>query len=115
MKLTEAKLKQMILDEMKSNLPPKETAELQQAIREVEVLVDQYLKVEYDLSSLQLAYDEIKPWMDDIDSEIDKHLQELSRLQAEMRPYASKYHVYFYDNPEELLKRMKMKFRRKSL
>ena len=46
---------------------------------------------------------------------IDKDLAELSRLDRAMRPYASKYHVRFYRNPEQLLKRMKNKFSRKSL
>ena len=115
--LTEAKLKQMILDEMKSNLPPKETEELQQAILEVEALVNQYLAVEKSLDALEKAYPQSKTWEEatEISNLIDKDLEELSRLDREMRPYASKYHVTLYRNPEALLKRMKMKFRRKNL
>ena len=117
MKLTEAKLKQMILDEMKSNLSPKETEELQQAIREVEALVNQYLEVERSLDALTIAYPRSKTWEEatEISSLIDKDLAELSRLDRAMRPYGSKYHVYLYNNPETLLKRMKIKFRRKIL
>jgi len=116
-KLTESKLKQMILDEMKSNLSPKETKRLQQAILEVEVLVNQYLEVEKSLDALTIAYPLSKTWEEatEISNLIDKDLAELSRLDNEMRPYARKYHVYLYNNPETLLKRMKMKFRRKSL
>ena len=115
--LTEVKLKQMILDEMKSNLPPKETEELQQAILEVEALVNQYLAVEKSLDALEKAYPQSKTWEEatEISNLIDKDLEELSRLDREMRPYASKYHVTLYRNPEALLKRMKMKFRRKNL
>ena len=117
MKLTEAKLKQMILGEMKSNLPPKETEELQQAILEVESLVNQYLEVEKSLDVLEIAYPKSKTWEEatEISNLIDEHLSELSKLDHEMRPYASKYHVKLYRNPEALLKRMKMKFRRKGL
>ena len=117
MKLTEAKLKQMIMDEMKSNLSPKETAELQQAILEVEDLVNQYLAVEKSLDALEKAYPQSKTWEEatEIDNLIDKDLAELSMLDRAMRPYASKYHVPLYRNPEQLLKRMKNKFKRKSL
>ena len=117
MKLTETKLKQMILDEMKSNLSPKETEELQQAILEVEALVNQYLEVEKSLDALEKAYPQSKTWEEatEIDNLIDKDLEELSDLDHAMRPYASKYHVPLYRNPEQLLKRMKNKFRRKSL
>ena len=117
MKLTKAKLKQMILDEMKSNLSPKETEELQQAIIEVEDLVNQYLAVEKSLDTLEKAYPQSKTWEEatEISNLIDKDLEELSRLDREMRPYGSKYHVTLYRNPEALLKRMKNKFRRKSL
>ena len=117
MKLTEAKLKQMILDEMKSNLPADETEELQQAILEVEALVNQYLEVEKSLGVLEKAYPQSKTWEEatEISNLIDKDLEELSRLDREMRPYASKYHVPLYRNPEQLLKRMKNKFSRKSL
>ena len=117
MKLTEEKLKQMILDEIKSNLSADETRELQQAILEVEDLVNQYLAVEESLDALQKAYPQSKTWEEatEIDNLIDKDLAELSRLDRAMRPYASKYHVRFYRNPEQLLKRMKNKFSRKSL
>ena len=117
MKLTEEKLKQMILNEIKSNLSPKETEELQQAIREVEVLANQYLEVEKSLDALTIAYPQSKTWEEatEISNLIDEHLEELSKLDREMRPYASKYHVTLYRNPEALLKRMKNKFRRKNL
>ena len=117
MKLTEAKLKQMILDEIKSNLSSAQTKQLQQAILEVEDLVNQYLAVEESLDALEKAYPQSKTWEEatEISNLIDKDLEELSRLDREMRPYASKYHVPLYRNPETLLKRMKNKFRRKSL
>ena len=117
MKLTEAKLKQIILDEIKSNLSSAQTKQLQQAILEVEDLVNQYLAVEESLDALEKAYPQSKTWEEatEIDNLIDKDLAELSRLDRAMRPYASKYHVPFYRNPEQLLKRMKNKFGRKNL
>ena len=113
MKLTEEKLRQMILDEIKSNLSSAQTKELQQAILEVEVLVNQYLEVEKSLDVLEAAYPQSKTWEEatEISNSIDVHLEELSKLDREMRPYASKYHVTLYRNPEGLLKR----FRRKNL
>lgn len=117
MKLTESKLKQLILDEIKSNLSPKETKELRRAIKEVEMLGQQYLESEERLMDLEFAYDSAQSYEEavEIDNMMDEVLKELIEVQAEMQKYARKYHIEFYDSPKELVKRMKNKFRRKSI
>ena len=117
MNLTEAKLKQMILDEIKSNLSPKETEELQQAIREVEVLGARYKELSEAIMDLEHAYQGAQSFEEatQIDKTIDETLEELHDVQREIKTYAIKYNVEFYDNPEMLIKRLKNKFRRKNL
>ena len=117
MKLTETRLKQIILDEIKSNLPPKETAELEQAIRDVKMLGHYYLKANERLMDLEFSYDDARSYEEavEIDNMIDEVLEELTELQAEMRIHARKYNIEFYDGPKELISRMKNKFRRKNI
>ena len=107
----------MILDEIKSNLSPKETGELEQAIREVEALGIRYEELEETLKDLEFSYNNAQSFEEatQIDEKEDETLEELHDVQSKIKAYAIKYHVEFYDNPEQLLKRLKNKFRRKNL
>tara|TARA_R110002167_G_scaffold239047_1_gene444182 strand:- start:5 stop:376 length:372 start_codon:yes stop_codon:yes gene_type:complete len=123
MKLTETKLKQMILDEMKSNLPPADQAQLQADIERAEELSVEIDQLTNHLSdAYDRAYDGIDdPHMDPEVNEIRKTIQPLSR---EIEKIFQKYNISLYtkkngftaDVPHRNLVRMlKKKFRRKSL
>ena len=117
MKLTEAKLKQMILDEIKSNLSPVDTAQLQADIdlvkelsEEIDRLRDERYKVSGD-KRLVVVGRKRTPEL----KEIDKQLTDVDR---QIRGIAKKYNIrHFYDSPGnyDLINLMKKKFRRKSI
>ena len=122
MKLTEAKLKQMILDEMKSNLSPADQEMLQRDIDKVRSLsaeIDRLREIKYMPSGLESRTDtitsaELEQRVEDI-RELDGRIAYLDR---QVRIIATKYDIEFYfDEPgnEDLIDLMKNKFRRKSL
>tara|TARA_E500000331_G_C16890683_1_gene554609 strand:+ start:61 stop:381 length:321 start_codon:yes stop_codon:yes gene_type:complete len=106
MKLTEAKLKQMILDEMKSNLSIADQDQLQADIELVREL-------SADIDSLRLERDEDnKP---NLTLKID---QSIVHKERQILGLAKKYNIrHYYDSPGnyDLINLMKKKFRRKSL
>jgi len=114
MKLTEEKLKQMILDEMKSNLSPADRDQLYADIElvreytaEYEELRDVRYAMKNNFSNTPVPYEEI--------SKTDNRLQELYDM---INKIAKKYNIrHFYDSPGnyDLINLMKRKFRRKSL
>ena len=117
MKLTEAKLKQMILDEMKSNLSPQDIAQLQadiEMVRELSADVDDLRNERYRLNpagqTRQIGRHRT-PELVDIDRRIAK-------LSQQIRAISQKYNIrHYYDSPGnyDLINLMKKKFRRKSL
>ncbi len=119
MKLTEAKLKQMILDEMKSNLPIADQDQLYadiQLVRELTVdlesLRDERYKIRGQGSTARA--DKTILGLDPI-PEIDDEIQKLER---QIRAISQKYNIrQYYDSPgnHDLINLMKKKFRRKSL
>ena len=121
MKLTEAKLKQMILDEMKSNLSAADRDQLEsdiELVRELSVGVDSLRKERYQLDMHQkggqLKY--IPP--EDQDPEIKEIDLEIIELLRRIRGIANTYNIrHYYDSPgnRDLINLMKKKFRRKSL
>lgn len=114
MKLTEAKLKQMILDEMKSSLSPADQDQLYADIElvkeytaEYEELRDVRYAMKNNFSNIPVSYEEI--------SKVDNRLQELYDM---INKIAKKYNIrHFYDSPGnyDLINLLKKKFRRKSL
>ena len=117
MKLTEAKLKQMILDEIQSNLSPDDTAQLQadiEMVRELSADVDGLRDERYRLTpagqTRQIGRHRT-PELVDIDHRIAK-------LSQQIRSISQKYNIrHYYDSPGnyDLINLMKKKFRRKSL
>ena len=122
MKLTEAKLKQMILDEMKSNLSPADQEMLQRDIDKVRSLsaeIDRLREISRMPSGLESRTDTITSA--ELEQRV-KDIQELDgriyALDGEVRAIANKYGIKaYFDEPgnEDLIDLMKNKFRRKSL
>lgn len=119
MKLTEAKLKQMILDEMKSNLPIADQDQLYadiQLVRELTVDLESLRDERYKIrgqGSTALA-DKTILGLDPI-PEIDDGIRKLNR---QIRAISQKYNIrHYYDSPgnDDLINLMKKKLRRKSL
>ena len=122
MKLTETKLKQMILDEMKSNLSPADQEMLQRDIDKVRTLsaeIDRLREIKYMPSGLESRTDTITS------AELEQRVEDMRELDGRIayldlpvRTIADKYNIEFYfDEPgnEDLIGLMKNKFRRKSL
>ena len=122
MKLTETKLKQMILDEMKSNLSPADQEMLQRDIDKVRTLsaeIDRLREIKYMPSRLESRTDTITS------AELEQRVEDMRELDGriayldlQVRTIADKYNIEFYfDEPgnEDLIGLMKNKFRRKSL
>ena len=122
MKLTETKLKQMILDEMKSNLPLADQEMLQRDIEQVRTLsaeIDRLREIKYMPSGLESRTDTITS------AELEQRVEDMRELDGriayldlQVRTIADKYNIEFYfDEPgnEDLIGLMKNKFRRKSL
>ena len=122
MKLTEAKLKQMILDEMKSNLPLADQEMLQRDIEQVRTLsaeIDRLREIGRMPSGFEgrtnvISSAELEQSIKDQEDLYDR----ITFLDREVRTIADKYNIEFYfDEPgnEDLIDLMKNKFRRKSL
>ena len=111
MKLTEAKLKQMILDEIKSNLSPQETAELEADIYSLEQMFEH-------MSMLQHAgfesYNNLSPTPEDLAARREIRAEQ-SILQAEIFDLLNKYNVPFSPNFKLTINTLKKKFRRKKI
>ena len=110
MKLTEAKLKQMILDEIKSNLSPQETAELEADIHNLEQMLER-------MSILQHAgFESYKQYSTPEVLAARREIRaEQSVLQAKIFDLLNKYNVPFSANPKRTINTLKKKFRRKNL
>ena len=119
MKLTEAKLKQMILDEIKSNLSPTDQGQLQSDIQLVRDLTDEIEMIDRERYQL----DKKPTGARSIGRHRTPELVELDHLAAEkerqIRAIAMKYNIPFeYTGSPgnyDLIKLLKNKFRRKSL
>ena len=122
MKLTKAKLKQMILDEMKSNLSPADQEMLQRDIDKVRSLsaeIDRLREISRMPSGLESRTDTITS------AELEQRVKDIQELDGriyalddEVRAIANKYGIKaYFDEPgnEDLIDLMKNKFRRKSL
>ena len=119
MKLTEAKLKQMILDEIKSNLSAADQDQLYadiQLVRELTVdlesLRDERYKIRGPYSNARA--DKVILGLDPI-PEIDDGIR---KLNLQIRAISQKYNIrHYYDSPgnDDLINLMKKKLRRKSL
>ena len=114
MKLTEAKLKQMILDEMKSNLEDEdEDKQLRadiQLVRDYSVVLDAIRKEEdriYDSGEAERL------------SDYNKREQEKAELDRKVDAIAKKYGIRFYrygqPGNKYLINLLKKKFRRKRI
>ena len=122
MKLTETKLKQMILDEMKSNLPLADQEMLRRDIdkvRSLSVEIDKLKEMGRSPSGFEgrtnvVTSAELEQSIKDQEDLYDR----IRSLDREVRTIADKYNIEFYfDEPgnEDLIRLMKNKFRRKSL
>ena len=122
MKLTKAKLKQMILDEMKSNLSPADQEMLQRDIdkfRSLSAEIDRLREISRMPSGLESRTDTITS------AELEQRVKDIQELDGriyalddEVRAIANKYGIKaYFDEPgnEDLIDLMKNKFRRKSL
>ena len=126
MKLTEVKLKQMILDEMKSNLPLDDQEKLFQDIGRIKQLyaeitrLNASLRDAYDRAYDSFDYDDphTSPELDEIRSAIAEEEKELGSIldRYNISPYKKdKYERTVYRTFEEINQLLKKKFRRKSL
>ena len=122
MKLTESKLKQMILDEMKSNLPLADQEMLRRDIDKVRTLsaeIDRLRQISRMPSGFEgrtnvVSSAELEQSIKDMVDLYDR----IRALDRQVRAIATKYDIEFYfDEPgnEDLIGLMKNKFRRKSL
>ena len=122
MKLTETKLKQMILDEMKSNLSPADQEMLQRDIDKVRSLsaeIDRLREMGRMPSGLESRTDTITS------AELEQRVEDMRELDGriayldlQVRTIADKYNIEFYfDEPgnEDLFCLMNNIFRRQSL
>ena len=108
MKLTEAKLKQMILDEMKSNLSAADRDQLYADI-------DLVRELSMDLDSLRKDKAERPLYAQP--EEYDKREETILNRERRIEAMAQKYNIrHYYDSPGnyDLINLMKKKFRRKS-
>ena len=118
MKLTEAKLKQMILDEMRSNLSLADQDQLQadiELVRELSAAVDSLRKERYQLDTHHTGGRSVGRNRSLELIEVD---QEIAELERQIRGIATKYGVEFYfgePGNKYLINLLKRKFRRKSL
>ena len=118
MKLTEAKLKQMILDEIKSNLSLADQDQLQadiELVRELSAAVDSLRKERYQLDTHHTGGRSVGRNRSLELIEVD---QEIAELERQIRGIATKYGVEFYfgePGNKYLINLLKRKFRRKSL
>ena len=109
MKLTEAKLKQMILDEMKSNLSLDDQDQLYADIELVREL-------SMDLDALEK--DKLEHSLYAQPEEYDKREEAILNRKRRIEAMAQKHNIrHYYDSPGnyDLINLMKKKFRRKSL
>ena len=123
MKLTEAKLKQMILDEIKSNLEDEDEREELEAdidkVRSLSVEIDRLREMIRMPSGFEGRKDIVSS------AELEKSIKdvedlysEIRYLDDEVRTIADKYNIEFYfDEPgnEDLIDLMKNKFRKKTI
>ena len=126
MKLTEAKLKQMILDEMKTNLPLADQEKLFQDIGRIKQLyaeitrLNASLRDAYDRAYDSFDYDDpfTSPEVDEIRSAIAEEEKEFGSIldRYNISPYKKdKYDRTVFRTFDEISKLLKKKFRRKSL
>ena len=112
MKLTEAKLKQMILDEIRSNLSISDQDELH-----TDIELDRKLSTELD--ELRKEEDEtITSGEAERLSDYNKREQDKAERERQIQAIATKYGVEFYfgePGNKYLINLLKRKFRRKSL
>ena len=122
MKLTEEKLKQMILDEMKSNLPLADQEMLQRDIDKVRSLSVEIDKLR-EMTRMPSGFEGRKNIVSS--AELEQSIKDMEdlysrihHLDGEVRTIADKYNIEFYfDEPgnEDLIRLMKNKFRRKTI
>ena len=117
MKLTEAKLKQMILDEIKSNLSIDEHDQLHadiELVRELSVGVDSLREKRYQLDP---HHPHGRSVGRNRSPELKKIDLEIVELERQIEGIANTYNIrHYYDSPGnyDLINLMKKKFRRKS-
>ena len=126
MKLTEAKLKQMILDEIKSNLPLADQEKLFQDINRIKQLyaeitrLNASLRDAYDRAYDSFHYDDpfTSPEVDEIRSAIAEEEKKFGSIldRYNISPYKKdKYDRTVFRTFEEINQLLKNKFRRKNL
>ena len=126
MKLTEEKLKQMILDEMKSNLPLADQEKLFQDIDRIKQLYAEITRLKasmrdaYDRAYDSFDYDDpyTSPELDEIRSAVQEEEKKFVSIldRYNISPYKKdKYERTVYRTFEEINQLLKKKFRRKSL
>ena len=126
MKLTEAKLKQMILDEIKSNLPLADQEKLFQDINRIKQLyaeitrLNASLRDAYDRAYDSFDYDDpfTSPEVDEIRSAIAEEEKKFGSIldRYNISPYKKdKYDRTVFRTFEEINQLLKNKFRRKNL
>ena len=126
MKLTEAKLKQMILDEIKSNLPLADQEKLFQDINRIKQLyaeitrLNASLRDAYDRAYDSFDYDDpfTSPEVDEIRSAIAEEEKKFGSIldRYNISPYKKdKYDRTVFRTFKEINQLLKNKFRRKNL
>ena len=112
MKLTEAKLKQMILDEIKSNLSLADQDQLYADIELVQQLSAEIVALRQQISTYGWVYGRKRP------PEIVEIDQSIVDKSSQIDAISKKYDILLpYDSPDNhhLIHLMKKKFRRKNL
>jgi len=111
MKLTEAKLKQLILDEMKSNLSAADQDQLYADIYKLEQIFERMSILQH--AALE-SYKKIAPSKEELADRRELRF-ESSVLQKEMFEILNKYDIPFSPNYKLVINTLKRRFRRKSL
>ena len=117
MKLTEAKLKQMILDEMKSNLPIADQDQLDADIERAKEISTEFVALHREREKIEFrAFDDGHDNFGEYHREISKRLQDLAN---EFDAIAIRNNVsrnnYSIFSPNAFTNTLKKKFRRKTI
>lgn len=120
MKLTEAKLKQMILEAMNPLRTPAAIEQLEQDIRMMEEYAEQFIEINNDVNAMareqQVASQEMNGELwDKLNKDILRGIEELVDIESKIRPMSIKYNILYAAHPSDMLRIMKRKLsRRKS-
>ena len=120
MKLTEAKLKQMIVEAMNPLRTPSAIKQLEQDVRMMEEYAEQYNMINNEVNEMsreqQVAAQEMNGELwDKLNKDIMSGIEELVDIESKIRPISIRHNILYATHPSHMLRIMKRKLsRRKS-